>query len=327
MDGIDASGREAAEVGSHSREEGSPAVTPGPGPEVYAIDPVGIGLALLGSLALLVAVFLPRVESAAFFAGIQQNTLIQTGDGWPLVAIAIGIAGAVYRSWRLGRRGWAVMVLAALAIAIAVYDGTSRESLTLYRIDRNGEPDILGGSEKAKPGVGIYLAGAGGVLALIGGLRMRRDSEVQIAPDRRSAATKTCPDCAETVLAQARVCKHCGYRFAPVGGSAEADTIQQEVSRVPVPTSSAVPASATVARSVSQAGPMIGRRLPTVARPSGSRRRHLVMGGVALVIAAALIIGVLLVVPARQCVSAINGAPLPCSLKDTVPKSDYVPRR
>ena len=28
-------------------------------------------------------------------------------------------------------------------------------------------------------------------------------------------ATKTCPDCAETVLAAARVCKHCGFRFEP----------------------------------------------------------------------------------------------------------------
>jgi hypothetical protein len=28
-------------------------------------------------------------------------------------------------------------------------------------------------------------------------------------------ATKTCPDCAETVLTAARVCKHCGYRFDP----------------------------------------------------------------------------------------------------------------
>jgi len=27
-------------------------------------------------------------------------------------------------------------------------------------------------------------------------------------------ATKKCPDCAETVLADARVCKHCGCRFA-----------------------------------------------------------------------------------------------------------------
>ncbi len=28
-------------------------------------------------------------------------------------------------------------------------------------------------------------------------------------------ATKKCPDCAETVLSDAHVCKHCGYRFAP----------------------------------------------------------------------------------------------------------------
>lgn len=27
-------------------------------------------------------------------------------------------------------------------------------------------------------------------------------------------ASKTCPECAETVLADAKVCKHCGYRFA-----------------------------------------------------------------------------------------------------------------
>lgn len=33
------------------------------------------------------------------------------------------------------------------------------------------------------------------------------------------SATKTCPDCAETILAAARVCKHCGYRFAPIAES------------------------------------------------------------------------------------------------------------
>ncbi len=35
-------------------------------------------------------------------------------------------------------------------------------------------------------------------------------------PPEAGQRTKTCPDCAETVLAAARVCKHCGYRFEPL---------------------------------------------------------------------------------------------------------------
>lgn len=38
------------------------------------------------------------------------------------------------------------------------------------------------------------------------------------------AATKKCPDCAETVLADARVCQHCGYRFAPAPETPAATT-------------------------------------------------------------------------------------------------------
>jgi hypothetical protein len=33
--------------------------------------------------------------------------------------------------------------------------------------------------------------------------------------DEAEPSTKLCPDCAETVLASARVCKHCQFRFAP----------------------------------------------------------------------------------------------------------------
>jgi hypothetical protein len=36
-------------------------------------------------------------------------------------------------------------------------------------------------------------------------------------------STKVCPDCAETVIASARVCKHCQFRFEPpLHGSATA---------------------------------------------------------------------------------------------------------
>ncbi|PZU23807.1 MAG: hypothetical protein DI589_05930 [Shinella sp.] len=30
------------------------------------------------------------------------------------------------------------------------------------------------------------------------------------------AASKKCPDCAEIILVDAKVCKHCGFRFSPV---------------------------------------------------------------------------------------------------------------
>ncbi|GJO59108.1 hypothetical protein NJB1604_52980 [Mycobacterium marinum] len=34
-------------------------------------------------------------------------------------------------------------------------------------------------------------------------------------PAVAKAPTRQCPDCAETILAAAKVCKHCGSRFAP----------------------------------------------------------------------------------------------------------------
>jgi hypothetical protein len=33
-----------------------------------------------------------------------------------------------------------------------------------------------------------------------------------------AVTTKKCPDCAETILIDAKVCKHCGYRFARATG-------------------------------------------------------------------------------------------------------------
>jgi hypothetical protein len=38
-------------------------------------------------------------------------------------------------------------------------------------------------------------------------------SEAAAEAASQGEPTKKCPDCAETVLAEARVCKHCGYRF------------------------------------------------------------------------------------------------------------------
>jgi len=159
----------------------------------YEIDPVGMGLALVGSAALLLGVFLPRLE-ASTFSGIQENTLIQSGDGWWFVIAAIGIAGAVYRSWKTGRRSWNVVILGLISIGIAVYEGTSKDLTTLYPVGSDGVTDATVDGIKAQAAIGIYAVGLGGLLATIGGWRMRRDSEwVEDTPEAAAPTPSTAP--------------------------------------------------------------------------------------------------------------------------------------
>ncbi|TCP80826.1 hypothetical protein C8J31_11467 [Rhizobium sp. PP-CC-2G-626] len=72
-------------------------------------------------------------------------------------------------------------------------------------------------SSKGRTGVGWFLIGSLlGIfgLILIACLPSLRSSpqSTQALPEHR--LTMTCPDCAETVLQAANVCKHCGVRFS-----------------------------------------------------------------------------------------------------------------
>lgn len=113
-----------------------------------------------------------------------------------------------------------MIVLGVIAIAVAIYHGTDEDSLTLCPVTPGGRGlDALldeRDCSKASPAAGIYLAGIGGLLAAAGGFQMRN------APGRREGSggpepTKVCPDCAETVLAAARVCRYCGHNFGEAG--------------------------------------------------------------------------------------------------------------
>jgi Uncharacterised protein family UPF0547 len=181
------------------------------------LSPAGMWLAVAGAVAMLVAVFLPYAESHDF-AFIEQNTLIQTGDGWLFVGLAVGSAAALYRMYRGRRRNWGPIVTGAIAAAVALFYGANgADALQLCSTD----PATFGQScVQASPGIGIYLAGLGGLLMVVGGWQIRNSPQRGWVDGESSApaldGTKTCPDCAETVLAQARVCKHCGFRFGAI---------------------------------------------------------------------------------------------------------------
>jgi hypothetical protein len=173
--------------------------------EPIRVNRAGIATALLGAGVLTVAVFLPRVESSRFLT-VSKNTLIASGDGWVFVIIGVLVTGATYTIAQQERRSLAVFVLGAVGIAAAIYAGTGD------RLKLSGS-SLLGDSlsEQASPGAGIYAAGVGAFLITIGGAWLAGWGV--FGPDAGGSATKRCPDCAESVLADARVCKHCGYRF------------------------------------------------------------------------------------------------------------------
>ena len=58
----------------------------------------------------------------------------------------------------------------------------------------------------------IILAVVAVPIVLVVWLVLRRTKKDEASSVSR-ATYKKCPDCAEFVLVEARVCKHCGYRF------------------------------------------------------------------------------------------------------------------
>ena len=205
--------RPGPRIGAASRAsaEAAPGDTgrPPERPEVE-VNTAGVAIALFGAALMVVAVFLPWVESTTFFR-IQDNSLIQQGDGWIFIGLAVGIALAVWASTQRHKTTWVVVVLAIIALGLIIYDGTGSR-LDLQSVAAS--PLVPSHAEHGNPGIGIWAEGVGAVLAGLGGLLLAGVG-FGAARDVPSRRLKKCPDCSETVLADAHVCKHCGYRFEP----------------------------------------------------------------------------------------------------------------
>jgi hypothetical protein len=148
------------------------------------ISPLSLALTLLGAGLVLISVFLPRVDSNTF-ARVAKNTLIQSGDGWWFVGLAVAIAASTWFAYQHRNAGAGPLVLALIVVGLAIYYGTNKDSLTLCPVDQGAS--ALGiGCTRASPGVGIYAAGVGGALAALGGFQMwraPRQAEDEPEPD------------------------------------------------------------------------------------------------------------------------------------------------
>jgi hypothetical protein len=180
---------------------------------------VEVGLVLVGIIGLAVGIFLPLAESKSF-GRVAENTLIQSGWGWAFLGLAATAVVELIRVTRTGARSPVIVIVGVVSIALSVYLGTNDELLTLCPIDSDL---FVPECEVASPGVGIYATGIAGLLLTIGGWQLikARGWDDQ-GPSERTPETKQCPDCAETILAAANVCKHCGFRFpGPARGAHE----------------------------------------------------------------------------------------------------------
>jgi hypothetical protein len=151
---------------------------------------LGIGLGFAGALVLLVSVFLPLADSKQF-VHVAENSLIQHGEGWLVVGLALAAAGISYRILvGEGSPIW-LMVAGGAALGLSVVFGTSDSLLTLTstapeELGVLEELESIAEPERASPGIGIYAVGLGGLLVLIGGYLLRSpDADEQAMSEER----------------------------------------------------------------------------------------------------------------------------------------------
>ena len=131
-------------------------------------NPLPFGLTALGALAMTIGTFLPSYESRRFLR-IEGNTMVQSADGWILIALAVGIVVCAYKAddgdknYRIAT--WILPLIGAGCLLVIWLNKGAR---TLYPIGLDGTPVDDAPGEVAGLGIGFYLAAVGVGLAATG---------------------------------------------------------------------------------------------------------------------------------------------------------------
>jgi hypothetical protein len=188
------------------------------GQPLFAISQAATAATAIGGALIVIASFLPLDEPSGLFSRVASNTIVQQEEF--LIPVFGGlIVVAAVSSYLSRQRRASTVILSILTTVLVVVMATNKSNRTLYPLNSLGEAENSGNGTVVPFGIAIYVVGAGAALAVLGSLAMYKAERIDgvtepsaVRADNR--ATKQCPDCAETILAQARVCKHCGYRFA-----------------------------------------------------------------------------------------------------------------
>ncbi|KLO26343.1 hypothetical protein ABW16_19700 [Mycolicibacter heraklionensis] len=131
-------------------------------------NPLPFGLTALGAVAMMIATFLPYFESRRFLR-IEGNAMIQSADGWILIAVAIGVVVCAYHADQ-GERNYriAARVLPLLGAGCLFVIWANKGARTLYPVGIDGTVNADAPGEVANLGVGFYLAAVGVGLAATG---------------------------------------------------------------------------------------------------------------------------------------------------------------
>ncbi len=162
-----------------------------------------MAIAIAAAALAVFSVFQPAFDAA--FAGsenyysleIENNTLLQKGTGWLIVACAIGILGGACLHRLDGRRAtlWALLVLVggAVILGTTVYQVTGNRDV----VQSGPNPLLILSVARGSPAVGIHAAQAAGVLAASAGLvltflsRCKRQRASLTSKPRRPASNET----------------------------------------------------------------------------------------------------------------------------------------
>lgn len=129
------------------------------------VSATSLGIVLVGAVLMFIGVFLPQFESTTF-AMIEKNSLIQNGDGWVFIVLSLIAAGAAVASYTRHAGGLGIAVTGLIGVAFALFYGLAHSQLRLCSAASNF---LSPNCSQATPGIGIYAAGIGAALVVIGG--------------------------------------------------------------------------------------------------------------------------------------------------------------